>query len=123
MSDNQWWMYWLPWAAVQLLIPAAFFIAALRNRPYRPQAARWTGGIVALQIAGSTLTVLMAWLVDQPQVDWSSDDILIEAHTWAFICRGWMMCILPAASTLMTTYVILEQPDRPRMTHVEESAS
>ncbi|MDZ4687582.1 MAG: hypothetical protein SH850_21125 [Planctomycetaceae bacterium] len=118
-------IYFVTWVTVQLLVPVILVIAARRNRSYRPQAARWMFLVAVLQIANVGLTAVLAFLLPQPDVPWDKDlpDMLADPGTWAFIVLRWMYCLLPVAMTLITTYVILEQPDRPRVARSEEPAS
>ncbi|HUQ69666.1 MAG TPA: hypothetical protein VM165_09090 [Planctomycetaceae bacterium] len=120
-------IYFATWAAVQLAIPVVLIVAARRNRAVRPQAARLTFFVVMLQIANVGLTLLLTflpipWNANVPW-DQSLSDMLADPATWAYIVQRWMYALLPAAITLITTYVILEQPDRPRTIRPEESAS
>lgn len=123
-----WWIYMAVWSAVQLMVTTALFVAAHRNRSVRPQAAGWVRLVAVLQIASIAVTLgltLLPWN-SGALVQWDQplEEMLIDPGTWAYIAQRWLYTVLPVVITLITTYVILEQPDAPqRQRPIEESAA
>jgi glucan phosphoethanolaminetransferase (alkaline phosphatase superfamily) len=124
-EDGMWSIYFVTWVTIQLLIPVALVVAARRNRVRRPRAARWAFFVAILQVANVGVTLLAMFLTASAPIYRNKDvsDLLADPETWTFILIRWIYAILPAAVMLITTYVILEQPDRPRVMRAEESAS
>lgn len=114
--DSNWWFAWVPWILSQLAYPVVLAVAARRNRATLPQAARWTMVVAGLQLASFGLNVAMQWLAEPLSFSaGSSSPMLSDPGTWAKLLRVWLQGLLPAVGLLILTYVILEQPDRPRV--------